>query len=77
MNIWFYVFMSYLIFQGLISLIGAVWSKNSRTTKRGSFLKRFILFIFYMIISPFWHILVLLTYSELVFKGVDKENEMY
>jgi hypothetical protein len=74
MNIWFYIFISYLILQGLISLLGSVAVNSNDYEQRPFFLIRVIRWVFYIIISPLWHFIMLISYMALIKKVAEYER---
>lgn len=68
MNIWFYIFMAYLILQGLVSLLGSVVAQSRFNDDKPFFLFRIIRWVIYIVISPFIHFFILLTWTNLIIK---------
>jgi len=73
MNIWFYIFIAYLILQGLVSLLGNT-AVNNDYENRPFFLIRIFKFVFYIVISPLWHFVMLLSYMTIVKKVIEYEK---
>jgi hypothetical protein len=73
MNIWFYVFISYLILQGLVSLLGNVATLYAEE-ERPFFLIRIIKWVLYIVVSPIWHFLMLVSYMSLIKKVNEYEQ---
>ena len=73
MNIWFYIFISYLILQGLVSLVGAI-AVNDYEYEPPFFLIRIVKWVFYIIISPLWHLILLISYMALIKKVNEYER---
>ena len=67
MSAWFYIFISYVVLQGLVSLLGLVLGDVNREEPKTFFLIRIVKFILFIVVSPLWILLSLATFGRAIF----------